>query len=259
MFSWNSYIFYDPTNVDNLISGSSAFFKSSLYIWKFSVHILLKPSWKDFEHYLAKLWNTCSCAVVWTCLGIAFFGDWNENWPFPVLWPLLSFPNCWHIECSTFTASSLRTWNSSAGIPSPPLALFIVMLPKAHLTSHSRMSGSRGVITPLWLSGSLRSFLYGSVYSCHLFLISSSSVRSIPFLSFILIFAWNVSLVSLIFLKRSLVVFPILLFSSISLQCSLRKAFLSLLAILWNSAFRGVYLFFFFSFAFHFSSFLSSL
>ena len=93
------------------------------------------------------------------------------------------------------------------------------------------------------LSGSLRSFLYSSsVYSWHLFLISSASVRSIPFLSFIVpIFAWNVPLVSLIFLKRSLV-FPILLFSSISLHLSLKKAFLSLLAILWNSAFRWVYL-----------------
>ena len=74
------------------------------------------------------------------------------------------------------------------------------MLPKAHLTSHSRMSGSRWVITALWLSGSWRSFLYSSsVYSCHLFLISFASVRSIPFLSFIvLIFAWSVPLVSLI-------------------------------------------------------------
>ena len=61
---------------------------------------------------------------------------------------------CWHIECSTFTASSFRTWNISAGIPSLPLALCVVMLPKAHLTSHSRMSGSRWVITPSWLSGS---------------------------------------------------------------------------------------------------------
>ena len=59
------------------------------------------------------------------------------------------------------------------------------MLPKAHLTSHSRISGSRWVITSLWLSGSWRSFLYGSsVYSCYLFLISSVSVRSIPFLTF---------------------------------------------------------------------------
>ena len=117
------------------------------------------------------------------------------------------------------------------------------MLPKAHVTSHSRMSGSRRVITPLWLSGWWTSFLYNSsVYFCHLFLISSASVRSIPFLSFIVpTFAWNVPLVSLIFLKRSLD-FPILLLSSISLHWSLREAFLSLLAILWNSAFRRVYL-----------------
>ena len=90
------------------------------------------------------------------------------------------FQICWHIEFSTWTASSFRIWNSSAGIPSPPLALFIVILPKAHLTLHSGMSGSRWVITPSWSSGSLRSFLYtSSVYSCHVFLISSASVRSI--------------------------------------------------------------------------------
>ena len=119
------------------------------------------------------------------------------------------------------------------------------MLPKAHLTSHSRMSGCRWVTTPLWLSGSLRSFLYSSsLYSCHL-LISCASVRSIPFLFFIVpIFTWNVPLVVLIFLKRSLV-FPILLFSSISLHCSLKKTFLSLLTVLWNSAFKWVYLSFF--------------
>ena len=89
----------------------------------------------------------------------------------------------------------------------------------------------------------MKIFLYSSsVYSCHHFLISSASVRSIPFLSFIVsIFAWNVPLVSLIFLKRSLV-FPTLLFSSISLHWSLRKAFSCLLAIFWNSSFRWVYL-----------------
>ena len=152
------------------------------------------------------------------------------------------FQICWHIECSIFTASSFRIWNSSSGIPSPPLALFVVMLSKAHLTSHSRMSGSRWVTTQLWLSGSLSSFLYSSVYSCYLFFISSASVRSIQVLSFIVsIFAWNVPLAPLIVLKRSLV-FPILLFSSISLHCSLKKAFLSLLATLWNSAFRWIYL-----------------
>ena len=116
------------------------------------------------------------------------------------------FQICWHIEWSTFTTSSFRIWNSSTGIPSLPLALFIVMLPKAHLTLHSRMSGSVWVITPLWLSGSSRSFLYSSsVYSCHIFLISSASVRFILFLSFIVpIFAWNIPLVSLVFLKSSL-------------------------------------------------------
>ena len=116
-----------------------------------------------------------------------------------------------------------------------------MMLPKAHLTSRSRMSGSRLVITPSWLSGLWRSHLYSSsVSSCYLFWISSASVRSIPFLSFIVpIFSRNVPLVSLIFLRSQ--VFPILLFSSISLHWSLRKAFLSLLAI-WNSAFKWVYL-----------------
>ena len=79
------------------------------------------------------------------------------------------------------------------------------------------------------------------MYSCHL-LVSSASVRIILFLFFIVpTFAWNVPLVSLSFLKKSLV-FPILLFSSILLHWSLRKAFLSLLAILWNSAFRWIYL-----------------
>ena len=79
------------------------------------------------------------------------------------------FQICWHIEWNMLTASSFRIWNSSTGIPSPPLALFVVMLPKAHLTSHSRIPGSRWVIIPSWLSGSWRPFLYSSsVYSCHL-------------------------------------------------------------------------------------------
>ena len=72
------------------------------------------------------------------------------------------FQICWHIECSTLMISSFRIWNSSVGISSPSLALFIVILPKAHLTSHSRMSGSGWVITPSWLSGSWSSFLYSS-------------------------------------------------------------------------------------------------
>ena len=129
------FFFYDPMDVGNLISGFSACSKSSMNIWKFTVHVLLKPGLENFEHYFASVWDECSCMVVWTFFGIAFLWDWNEHWPFPVLWPLLNFQICWHIECSTFTASSFRVWNSSTGIPSPPLALFVVMLPKAHLTS----------------------------------------------------------------------------------------------------------------------------
>ena len=105
------------------------------------------------------------------------------------------------------------------------------MLPRARLTSHSKTSGSRWVITPLWLHESWRSFLYtSSVYSWHLFLTSWASVRSIPFLSFIVtIFVWNVPLVSLIFLKRP-PVFPILLFSSLFFIVHLlRLSYLSLL------------------------------
>ena len=153
-----SCFFHDPTDGSNLISSSSAFSKASLSIWKFTVHVLLKTGLENFEHYLASsMWDECNCAVVWAFFGIAFLWDCNENWPFPLshCWV---FQICWHIECSTFTASSFRIWNSSTGIPSPPLALFVVMLPKSHLTSHSGMSGSRCVITPLWLSGSWRSF-----------------------------------------------------------------------------------------------------
>ena len=123
---------------------------------------------------------------------------------------------------STSIASSYRIWYTSTGIPLHPLALFVVMLLKALFTSHFRMSGSSCMIIPLWLSGSLRSSLYSSsVYFYHLFLVSSTSVRSIAFLIFIVpIFVWNAPLVPLIFLKKSLV-YPILLFSSISLHWSL--------------------------------------
>ena len=83
----------DPMDVGNLISGSPAFSKYNINIWKFSVHVLLKPSLENFEHYFASMWDECSCAVIWTFFGIAFLWDLNENWPFPALWPLLSFPN----------------------------------------------------------------------------------------------------------------------------------------------------------------------
>ena len=160
-------------------SGYSAFSKSSLNIWKFMIHVLLKPGLENFEHHLASVWDESTCVVVWAFFGIAFIRDWNENWLFQSCGHCWVFQTCWHTECSTFTASSFMIWNSSTEIPSPPLGLFVLMPPKAHLTSHSRMPGSRWLITPSWLSGSWRSFLYSSsVYSYHFFLISSASVRS---------------------------------------------------------------------------------
>ena len=80
-------------------------------------------------------------------LALPFFGIGMKTALFQSCGHCWVFQICWHIECSTFTASSFRIWNSSAGIPSPPLALFLVMLPQAHLTSHSRISDSRWVIT----------------------------------------------------------------------------------------------------------------
>ena len=125
----------DPVDVGNLIFGSSTFPKTSMNIWKFTVHLLLKPGLENFEHDFTSMWDECNCAVVWTFFGIAFFGigmktdlfqSCDHGWVFQI---------CWHIECSTFTASSFRIWNSSTGILSPALTLFIVMVPKAHLTT----------------------------------------------------------------------------------------------------------------------------
>ena len=131
VFLEHSCFFYDSTDVGNLIFCSSAFSKSSLNICKCSVHILLKPSLENFQDYFASVWDECKCAVVWTFFGIAFLWDWNENWPFPVLGP-----------------SSFKIWNSSIGIQSPPLALFVTMLPKGGSTLHSMMSGSGWIIPP---------------------------------------------------------------------------------------------------------------
>ena len=189
MFSWNSLAFcmiHQMLAICSLVP--LPFYKPRLYISKFPVHVLLKPCLKDFEHNLTSMWNEYNCMVAWTFFGITHPWYWNENWPFPVLWPLLSFPNLLIYWVQHFSSITFRIWNNSAGIPSPPLALFIVMLPQAHLTSHSRKSGSRWVTTPSWSSGSLRSFLYSSsVYYCQVFPISSASHRSLRFLSLILV------------------------------------------------------------------------
>ena len=224
-------------------SGSSQF----TYCWSLALRILsitllvceMRAIVRYFEHSLA----------------FPFFGIGMKTDLFQSCGLCWVFQICWHIEYSTLTASSFRIWNSSTGIPSLPLALFIVMLSKAHLTLHSRMSGSRWVITPSWVFRSWRSFLYNSsVYSCHLFLLSSAYVRDIPFLSCTVpIFAWNVPLVSLIFLKRSLV-FPYCFPLFLCINHWERLSHLSLL--FFGTLHSDGYIFPFF-FAFSFSSFLS--
>ena len=88
-----SWFFNIPMDVGNLISGFSASSKTSLSIWKFMVLVLLKPNLENFEHYYTIPWDECNCVVDCTLFGTAFLWNQNENWPFPVLWPLLSFPN----------------------------------------------------------------------------------------------------------------------------------------------------------------------
>ena len=144
-----------------------------LAIWSLVPLPFLKPAWTSGSSWfmycwslawrilsITSTWDECNCAVVWTFFGIFFFGIGMKTDLFQSCGHCRVFQICWHIECSTFTASPFRVWNSSAGIlPSPPLALFVVMLPRAHLTLHSGMSVSKWVITPSWLSRILRYFL----------------------------------------------------------------------------------------------------
>ena len=101
-----------------------------------------KPGLENFEHYFTTVWDECNCAVVWAFFVIALFGIGMKTDLFQSYGYCWVFQICWPIECSTLTTSPFRIWNSSTGNPSPPLALYVVMLPKAHLTLHSRMSGS---------------------------------------------------------------------------------------------------------------------
>ena len=135
-----------------------------LAIWALVPLPFLKPAWTSVCSWFTYCWNltwwilsitllACEISAIGIGMKTDLFQSCGHCWVFQI---------CWHIECSTFRMSFFRFWNSSTGIPPPPLALFVVMLPKAHLTSHSRMSGSQWVITPLWLSGSWGSFLYSS-------------------------------------------------------------------------------------------------
>ena len=117
-----SCFFNDPMDIGNLISGSSAFSKSSLNIWKFSVHELLKPGLENFECYFVSMWDECNCVVVWTLFGIAFVWHWNKN--------TFSSPVT-TAEFSKFAGILSEAWSSFTEIPSPPLTWFAVILPKA--------------------------------------------------------------------------------------------------------------------------------
>ena len=163
MFFWNSLAY--------------SMIQQMLAIWSLVLLPFLNPAWTSGSSQFMYCWSLAwrilnitllACkmsAVVWQfehSLTLSFFGIGMKADLFQSCGHCCVFQICWLIEYSTLTASSFRVSNSSTGIPSPPLGLFVVMLPKAHLTSHSRMSDSRWVITPLWLSGSCRSFLYHS-------------------------------------------------------------------------------------------------
>ena len=148
-----SCFFYDPV---------------MLAVWFLVPLTFLNPAWTSgssrFTYYWSLAWRILSISLLareisavvqWFehSLALPFFGTGMKVDLFQSCGHCWVFQICWHSQCSTFTASSFRIWNSSAGIPSPPLTLFVVMLPKVYLTLHSRMSGSRWVITPSWLLG----------------------------------------------------------------------------------------------------------
>jgi len=158
MFFWNSLAFCT--------------IQWKLAIWSLVPLPFLNPAWTSGSSHFTYCWSltgrilsitllVCEVSAIVQelehSLALPFFGIGMKTDLFQSCGHCWVFQICWHIECSTFVASSFRTWNSSAGIPSPPLFLFIVQLPKAHLTLHSRISGSRWVITLSWLSGTLRS------------------------------------------------------------------------------------------------------
>ena len=140
-----------------------------LAIWTLVPLTFLKTAWTSGSSQFTSCWSLAWRIWAFLCYHVRWVqlcGGLN------ILWHCLSLGLEWKLtfsspvtttEFSKFAgilsaAPSFRIWKSSTGIPSPPLALFIEMLPKAHLTSYSRMSGSRWVTTPLWLSVSWRYF-----------------------------------------------------------------------------------------------------
>ena len=144
MFFWNSLAFL--------------MLQRMLAIWSLFPLPFLNPAWTSgiswFTYCWTLAWRILSItlvvcemsAIVWLCehcLALPFSGIGMKTDLFQSCGHDWVFQICWHIECSTFIASTFRIWNSLTGIPSPPLALFVMMLPKAHLTLHFRMSSSR--------------------------------------------------------------------------------------------------------------------
>ena len=161
MFFLELFCFYnDTTDVGNLTSRSSAFINpastsgSSWFTYCWSL------AWRILSINLLACEISATIRNLEQSLALPFFGIGMKTDLFQSHSHCWVFQISWLIECSSFTAPSFSIWNSSTGIPSPPLALFTVMLPKAHLASHSGISGSRWVITPLLLSRSWRSFFF---------------------------------------------------------------------------------------------------
>ena len=152
MFLWNSLALFMIQWILEIALLFVCLFKTQLVHLEVLDSHAAEAFLKDFEHHLASMWNECNCVVVRTFFALPFFGIGIKSDPFQ------SRGYCWltkfaHILCAALSHHHLRIWNSLAEILSPPLALFVVMLLKVHLTSHSRIFGSRWVITPLWLSG----------------------------------------------------------------------------------------------------------
>ena len=205
--------------------------------------------------------------VIWKFLDTAFLWDGMKTDLFQSCGHCWVFETCWHVEVSTLTASSFRIWSSLAGIPSPPLTLFIVILPKTHLTPKCLALGE-------WSHHSI--YLgYWDLFCIVLCILATSSLSLLlllgpycfcPFLCPYLdeVFPWYLQFssfffffLSSVFIRRSLV-FPILLFPSISLHWLLSMPFKKISPCYFlELCIQMVCLIF--CFTFHFSSFLSYL
>ena len=159
MFFWNSLAF--------------SIIQQMLAIWSLVPLSFLNPACTSVSSWFTYCWSlawkilsitllACEMSAIVQqfehSLALPFFGTGRKIDLFQSCGHCWVFQICWHIECNTITASSFKILSGSTGVPSLPLDLFVGMLPQANLTSHSRMSSSRSVTTPSWLSGSLSLF-----------------------------------------------------------------------------------------------------